>query len=189
MAGSITSVQTFSARGFVRFRLLTCFVLMLSTSAVLLLNFTPVTNGSVNYYQLFPQNDDSIPSLVKLGRQATFGWPFTMKEADWYEFLTTWAAADGSYRSGHIRAVIDQSNLNEIFKKDKKKTDETPEPTVEWLPNPTILNAGIWNWTHAAWNGGIALIFLVISTLLTEFALRRRDRRKQSAKAVTSEAR
>jgi len=176
-------------QGFRRFHLLTGIVLMFSASFALWLNFAPASTGRVSYFRFFPQNDHPLPPLVLLGRQATFGWPYQMKEADWSELLTQMTKREDTYKSGYIRAVVDQKNVDEIFRADKKTADGGPEPKMEWLPDATVLSMGIWNWPHAAWNGGIALGVLIAVTLLTEYTLRRRDRRANTAIDAVPESR
>lgn len=175
-------------KGFVRFHFLTGIVLMLSASLALLLNFSPQSTGKISYFRFFPKISLSLPPVVYVGRQATFGFPFQMKEAEWSEMVSAIAKDEENYQPGYIRAVVDQSNVDEIMRSDRKTSDDGPEPKMVWLPESTVLSMGIWNWPHAAWNGGIALVFLITVTLLTEVILRRRDRHA-AAKAAATESR
>lgn len=176
-------------RGFLRVHFLTGIILMLSAAFALWLNMSPVYTGKITYYRFFPENEKTHPTLVLLGRQATFGWPFQMKEADWGEYLVTMNAREETYKSGYIRAVVDQRGAETIYRSEKPALESGPLQKTEWLPDATLISMGIWTWPHAAWNGGIAIGFLIAVTLLTEFVLRRRERRAKEAIAVVLESR
>lgn len=114
-----------------------------------------------------------------MGRHANFGWPFLMKEADWNDYDLRGPAQSGKYKSGYIRAVVDQQNIEELSRSDKKTADNGIEPKMEWLPDATILSSGNWHWSSAVWNAGVSIVMLLLIAILTEASIRRKTGREK----------